>query len=36
VRVSVTGFSYAIVDSRNVLDPIAVRSAGLRYTGIGR
>jgi UDPglucose 6-dehydrogenase len=26
----------AIVDSRNVLDPVAVRSAGLRYTGIGR
>lgn len=26
----------AIVDSRNVLEPKAVRAAGLRYTGIGR
>ena len=26
----------AIVDTRNVLDPIAVRSAGLAYDGVGR
>ncbi len=26
----------AIVDARNLLDPIAVRAAGLAYTGIGR
>lgn len=26
----------AVVDARNLLDPIAVRAAGLAYTGIGR
>ena len=26
----------AIVDTRNLLDPVAVRSTGLAYDGVGR
>jgi UDPglucose 6-dehydrogenase len=25
-----------LVDTRNLLDPVAVRAAGLRYDGVGR
>ena len=34
VRDAMTGDT--VVDSRNLLDPVAVRAAGLRYAGVGR
>jgi UDPglucose 6-dehydrogenase len=34
VRAAMTGS--AVIDARNLLDPAAVRAAGLSYVGVGR